>query len=106
MRQRLPLVILTAVLAIGIFTGLILSSKLDLTGFTRADDKPDVNFASAATDLVQIESSGKAFAQIANQVKPVVVTIISEKKFPWAAVSTRYSGNSIRTFLNKDWGPA
>ena len=80
MRQRLPLVILTAVLAVGIFAGLILSSKLDLTGFTRAGDKPDVSFVAGAADLIQIESSGKAFAQIANQVKPVVVTIISEKK--------------------------
>lgn len=81
MHQRLPLVILSGILLIGILAGLVLSSKLNISSFSRADNTPDINFSSAtSSDLVQIESSGKAFAQIANQVKPVVVTIISDKK--------------------------
>ncbi len=80
MRHKLPLIILTFVLLIGISAGLILSSKLDLTSVTHADDRTDFSLTSTVTDLTQIESSGKAFSAIANQLKPAVVTIISEKK--------------------------
>ncbi|MBL7996036.1 trypsin-like peptidase domain-containing protein [bacterium] len=81
MRQRLPLIILFAILFIGMLAGLVLSSKLDISSFSRADNSPEVNFTSTApSDLNQIDNSGKAFSKIANQVKPVVVTIISEKK--------------------------
>lgn len=82
MRQRLPLFILTAILFIGILAGLVLSSKLDISNFSKAGESPDINFTSTSgtADLVQIDNSGKAFAQIANKVKPMVVTIISEKK--------------------------
>jgi serine protease Do len=79
MNRKVPLIVLAGILLIGVFVGLIVSSRMNMTNPSVAGSNSKKE-NSSIPDNTNIDNSGKAFSQIAKEVTPTVVTITSEKK--------------------------
>jgi len=80
MRRKPTLWALTVVLIAGIIIGLVFNTKLDLSNPSYAVNFEKAVFRNGNDDIANIETTGRAFAKIAKEITPTVVTITSEKK--------------------------